>query len=271
MKSQIKAIISDADGTLVDTLYLIRHGQYEAVAQLLRNFGVNRNNIPKYEVYESYLNKSVGGTTRETFEKTLRLMFSGTYEQILRKIDFEKLDKSLSPIQDHLAMLYVHPFHGLTELFSWCGKNNVKFGIITSGTRRHIIRNFGVCLPVMGYEELYLAEDIEIDQRFQAFKNRAKAVYGLTDFEIITSEHVSKTKPDPEGVNKLMGLLKVKPSKTLAMGDHPFDMQAAENAGIKTIVGISHGFGSVADLKEAGATKVIDNLTSVRGVIKHLK
>lgn len=30
--TMIKAIISDSDGTLVNTLYLIRHGQYEAGA-----------------------------------------------------------------------------------------------------------------------------------------------------------------------------------------------------------------------------------------------
>jgi hypothetical protein len=32
----IEALISDADGTLVDTLGLIRHGQYEAARLMLR-------------------------------------------------------------------------------------------------------------------------------------------------------------------------------------------------------------------------------------------
>jgi phosphoglycolate phosphatase-like HAD superfamily hydrolase len=31
----IRTIISDADGTLIDTMDLIRHGQYEAVATYL--------------------------------------------------------------------------------------------------------------------------------------------------------------------------------------------------------------------------------------------
>jgi hypothetical protein len=33
--NEIRTIISDADGTLIDTMDLIRHGQYEAVATYL--------------------------------------------------------------------------------------------------------------------------------------------------------------------------------------------------------------------------------------------
>jgi hypothetical protein len=30
LMSKIRAVIADSDGTLLNTLYLIRHGQYEA-------------------------------------------------------------------------------------------------------------------------------------------------------------------------------------------------------------------------------------------------
>ena len=117
--SIIKAIISDADGTLVNTLYLVRHGQYEAAVDYLLERNVPRHDIPQYEEYESYINKSVGGSTRETFEKTIRLLFDKTHKHHLDHIDFDELNERLQPIQDRIAPLYVHPFYGLTELFGW--------------------------------------------------------------------------------------------------------------------------------------------------------
>ena len=264
---QIKAIISDADGTLVNTMYLIRHGQYETTVEYLITRGVHRHEIPSYEVYESYINKSVGGATRETFEKTLRLLFSQTHEHLLTKIDFDELDASLAPIQDHIAPLYVHPFHGLTELFTWTGKSKTSFGIFTSGNRHMIVRNFGVSLPVLGYTDLFRSDDINVGERLKAFITRAKAVYGMPQLAVVTCEEVTKTKPDPEGILKLMDELAVTPKEVVVMGDHPVDMQAAHAAGLHPI-GISHGFGTPAELKEAGAIHVLDDLASLPKLIE---
>src|SRR6266705_1871918 len=124
---KIKAVISDADGTLVNTLYLIRHGQYDAAVEYLVGQGIPRHHIPPYKEYESYINKSVGGPTRETFERTLRLLFNGERAKYLDGLDFNQLNAQLDPIQDHLAPLYVHPFYGLTELWEWLGRHQVAF------------------------------------------------------------------------------------------------------------------------------------------------
>lgn len=262
----IKAVISDADGTLVNTVYLIRHGQYETAVEYLTSRGVPRHDIPTYEMYESYINKSVGGSTRETFEKTIRLLFSNTAEH-LEKIDFDELDDHLAPIQDHIAPLYVHPFHGLTELFTWLGTSKVGLGIFTSGNRRMIVRNFGVSLPVLGYVDLFKADDVPVGERFDAFIARAKAVYGISHLAVVTCEDVTRTKPDPEGILKLMDELGVKPDEVLLLGDHAVDMQAAKAAGVHGI-GISHGFGTPAELTEAGALRVVDDLASLPKMIE---
>ena len=264
---QIKAIISDADGTLVNTVYLIRHGQYEAGVEYLIKQGIPRHEIPTYDIYESYINKSVGGSTRETFEKTLRLLFGETHEHHLSKMDFNELDAQLEPIQDHIAPLYVHPFHGLTELFTWVGKSNIDLGIFTSGNRRMIIRNFGVSLPTLGFTDLFRSDEINISERFKAFITRAQAVYGIKQFSVVTCEDVTKTKPDPEGILKLMDQLGLKPDEVIILGDHTTDMQAAKAAGAHAI-GISHGFGTPAELKEAGAVLIIDDLASLPKIIE---
>lgn len=265
--SRIKAIISDADGTLVNTIFLIRHGQYEATAEYLLTKGLHHHEIPPYEEYRQELDQSVGGSTRETFEKTLKRLFSQKHPELISQIDFNELDRSLGPIQDRLAPLYVHPFHGLTELFSWAGQNKIKLGIFTSGSPHHIIRNFGVSLPVLGYTDLFHSTEGSLHDRLQAFIERAKAVYGLSALSIVTCEDVTKTKPDPEGVLKLLDSLAVSPSESLALGDHSFDMQAATAANVHPL-GILHGFGDPESLRSAGAIRLLDDIGSLPQLIE---
>jgi len=76
------------------------------------------------------------------------------------------------------------------------------------------------------YTDLFKLDDIPIEERFTAFVTRARAVYGLSQFEIVTSDIIKKQKPDPEGIKKLMKLLKVEPEEVIACGDHPVDMIA---------------------------------------------
>lgn len=262
----IKAIISDADGTLVNTVYLIRRGQYETAVEYLTARSVPRHDIPDYETYETYINKVVGGSTRETFERTIRLLFGQTHEHHLSKIDFDELNSRLAPIQDRIAPLYVHPFHGLTEFFTWLGTSKTHFGIFTSGDARMVVRNFGISLPVLGYTDLFKEDGISATERLNAFIARATAVYGIPKLGIITCDDVSQTKPDPEGILKLLDTLKVALDEVIVLGDHAVDIQAARAAGIRAI-GISHGFGTPAELKEAGAIRVVDDLASLPRII----
>lgn len=264
--SKIKAIISDADGTLVNTIYLIRHGQYEVAVEYLIERGIPKEDIPTYDIYESYINKSVGGSTIETFEKTLTLLFGKTQAHHLGKINFAELDSRLAPTQDYIARLYVHPFHGLTELFTWAGKTKTSFGIFTSGNRRMIVRNFGISLPVLGYTDLFLADHIDVSQRLEAFIQRTKAVYGIPHVAVVTCEEVKKTKPNPEGILTLIEKLGVKKDEVVVLGDHPVDMQAANAAGVISI-GISHGFGTPAELTAAGASQIVDDLSSLPRIL----
>ena len=265
--SQIKAIISDADGTLVNTVYLIRHGQYEAAAEYLMAKGIPKHEIPDYSDYVHHLNASVGGSTKDTLELTLTDIFGSSRPEILQSINFDELDNNLAAIQDHIAPLYVNPFYGLTELFTWTGVSQIKMGIFTSGNPHHIVRNFGVSLPVLGYGEIFKMETTPIYERLSSFIDRAKSVYGTPDIAIVTCEDVAKTKPEPEGILKLFDSLGVKPDEVIVLGDHSYDMQAALAAGAVP-VGMAHGFGDPADLTKAGAIKILDNLLLVPQIIE---
>lgn len=51
--------------------------------------------------------------------------------------------------------------------------------------------------------------------------------------QIIGNEDVSKLKPDPEGINKIIAHLHLDSSTTIFVGDQATDLQAATQAGIK--------------------------------------
>lgn len=267
--NKIKAIIAGADGTLVNTLYLIRHGQYEAAVEYMVERGIARHDIPGYEDYESFINKSVGGTTRDTFEKTIHLLFGERHAEHLKAISFDELDRRLGPIQDRLAPLYIHPFHGLTEMLTWMGKQQLPLGIFTSASRYQIVRNLGTALPALGYADLFANVRVSEDEKMNALIERTKAVYGLPKFSIVTSNDVKATKPDPEGLLKAVQELGLKPNEVIMVGDLDVDIIAAKKAGV-TAVGIAHGFGTPADLQAAGAVRVVDDLNElVATVEKH--
>ena len=75
--TKIEALISDSDGTLLDTVSLIRHGQYETARQYLVEHGIPDEEIPRYEIYDDSLTKTVGGNARDTLERTVRLLYGG--------------------------------------------------------------------------------------------------------------------------------------------------------------------------------------------------
>lgn len=265
--NKIKAIISGADGTLVDTLYLIRHGQYEAAVEYMVERGIARHDIPGYEDYESFINKAVGGSTRDTFEKTLQLLFGERQDEHLKAIDFDQLDRRLEPIQDRLAPLYIHPFHGLTEMLTWMGKEKLSLGIFTSASRYQIVRNLGTALPALGYAELFSNVRVSEDEKLTALTARAKAVYGFPKFSIVTCDDVKDTKPNPEGLLKVLKDLGVKPDEAIMVGDLDVDIIAGVKAGVAP-VGVAHGFGTPADLQAAGAVRVVDSLNELVAAVE---
>ena len=54
--------------------------------------------------------------------------------------------------------------------------------------------------------------------------------------EIITSDNQFARKPDPEALTYLIDKYKLDPSQTAMVGDRPLDIQAGQNAGVKTIL-----------------------------------
>lgn len=272
MSSFIEAIASDADGTLVDSVQLIRHGQYETAITYLRNHGIPEKSIPDFPRYVDLLNQIVGGSARQTLERTVKLLYEKEQHHI-ESADYDELNLMLDPIQDELAPKYVKAFPGLSDTLHYIGKTGLKLAIFTSGTPHHVVRNFGIALAdEMGegarlYKDTSLNDSVKLD----IFCNLIKQVYDLERFTVVTCDDVGEqTKPNPLGVQLSMMRLGVKPENTLLIGDHAYDIEAGMNAGIALRVGITHGFDGEAKLLQAGATNVINSLSELPVLIKSI-
>ncbi len=257
--NEIRTIISDADGTLIDTMDLIRHGQYEAVATYLEQREIQTSDIPTYPDFEKVLHQTIGGSARITLERTVREIFKNSSVSI-EHLDYDELHDLLNPAQDRLAPEYVHAYPGLSEFLHGIGLQGLNFAIWTSGTAHHVVRNFGLALPELGLVDLYKDRTQTDNDKLLTFSSVFKRVFGLSQFTVVTCEDILTHKPDPEGIALARRRLNADLRATMVLGDHGVDMQAAQNAGITNRVGITHGFGAAEELLRAGATKVVASL-----------
>ncbi|MBP9798325.1 HAD hydrolase-like protein [Candidatus Woesebacteria bacterium] len=265
--TKIKAIISDADGTLVDTMYLIRHGQYETVKSYLTTHGIPPSEIPSYEQYEEHLHKALGGSARETLERTVALIYENKPDY-LTDIDNNALHDLLNPIQDKIAPEYVKAYPGLYDLLSFMGREKINFAVFTSGTPHHVVRNFGISIPELGQTNFFLEKGIGDLDKLRMFETIMQDHFGIPCVTFVTCDDISATKPDPESVFVALDRLNVTKDEALILGDHWVDMKAGVNADVKMRVGVSHGFDDTEELIKAGATEVIGSLSELPGLLR---
>lgn len=263
---KIDAIISDSDGTLVDTVSLIRHGQYETARQYLVKHGIPDAEIPSFETYDELLTRVVGGSARNTLERTIRLLYEGSPHH-LKGMDFDELHDMLNPVQDQLAPEHVKAYEGLAEFLHGVGDAGIKLAIFTSGTPHHIVRNFGVALPELRLGGLYKDETKSDNEKLALFTSRFAETFSIPEFTVVTSDDTEKHKPDPESLNLAMHRLNVAPKNVAVLGDHKVDMQTAINAGVTNRFGITHGFDDRGTLIANGATHVVDSFSELDRLI----
>jgi len=102
-----------------------------------------------------------------------------------------------------------------------------------------------------------------------ALVERVKATFGLQKFTIVTCDDTAATKPDPEGIEKTLKMLGIKPTEAIMVGDLEADIKAGKEARVLT-VGISHGFSTVEELQKANADKVVHSLAELREFVESL-
>src|SRR6187402_1256145 len=73
--------------------------------------------------------------------------------------------------------------------------------------------------------------------------------------EDATSDDAEKAKPEPDIFQVALQLLKIEPDEALALGDTPWDVEAAAKAGVRTVA-VQTGGWRKEDLEKAGAIAV---------------
>jgi HAD superfamily hydrolase (TIGR01509 family) len=87
----------------------------------------------------------------------------------------------------------------------------------------------------------------------EAFKTVLK-IHDLVE-EDATADDADKPKPEPDIFQASLAMLKLQPHETIALGDTPWDVEAARKAGVDTIAVQSGGW-TREELIEAGAIAV---------------
>jgi HAD superfamily hydrolase (TIGR01509 family) len=77
-----------------------------------------------------------------------------------------------------------------------------------------------------------------------------------------TSADVEQTKPEPDLVNAALQKAGADPQDATMIGDTPWDIKAAEKAGVATIAVLTGGF-SIDELKESGAAAVFESIVDL--------
>ena len=77
----------------------------------------------------------------------------------------------------------------------------------------------------------------------------SKGILGFFEF-VVSGNGVAKHKPDPEGLLKVLGLLKAEKKESVFVGDTWTDLKAATSAGVPSILYHPRSHSKFNDLKE---------------------
>jgi len=85
------------------------------------------------------------------------------------------------------------------------------------------------------------------------------------NIEVIGAGNIFPKKPKPDSTISMMEFFNFKNTETLFIGDSEVDVNTAKNADIKS-VGALWGYGSIGELKSAGADYIVENPMDILGI-----
>lgn len=198
-----KTILFDQDGTLIDSLPLIRN----TYRQVFTHFDLPWNDGEVMELTGKALREISEHYMQDRWPEFMEL-YGGLYDR------------------DHDANTAA--FAGSKEIVVALRKAGKKTGVVT-GKRHHVAKKS------LDYTGLWPLMDV-----------------------LVGSDDVARAKPQPDSLFKAMELTASKPEECVYIGDGPYDIQAAHNAGIPCIT-VSWGMASREQLCKEGTDAIIDN------------
>jgi HAD superfamily hydrolase (TIGR01509 family) len=146
-----------------------------------------------------------------------------------RKIIEEPLETYRKYVFRHDYLPKVRPLPGVRELFLHMREAGIRIALASSSNK----------------------DDLEI----------YKKIAGISDLvdESTSADDADRSKPHPDIFVSTLKKLKATPTSVLALGDTPYDAEAAGNADIRT-VGVTTGGWSKEELLQAGCIEVYKDL-----------
>jgi HAD superfamily hydrolase (TIGR01509 family) len=100
---------------------------------------------------------------------------------------------------------------------------------------------------------------------------RLVAKFGLEPYlsSVVGPESVTRRKPDPEAIERILGRLDVPPARALMIGDTPLDIVAGKAAGTGTC-GALYGYGTEVEIVRAAPDFVIRSIAELPRALKNV-
>ena len=172
-------------------------------------------------------------------EEIRRQIGKGGDELIPVFVPWWKRDAITKPLQTYRKQLFltkylhqVKPFPGVRELLLRMKEHGIRISLASSADQ----------------------------EQLQAYRKIAN-IDDLVE-ETTSADDADKSKPHPDIFQATLKKLKLEPNDVLALGDTPYDAEAAGKAGIWT-VGVTTGGWSKQDLKFAGCVEVYKDVAEI--------
>ncbi|MHA1751081.1 MAG: HAD-IA family hydrolase [Candidatus Helarchaeota archaeon] len=234
IQEEIKAIIFDWDGCLFNNIAAMK----AATADTLKNYGITYD--PDEALAEA--TRLIENLRSHAFTRLILNSYKMLEDvKFLEQFDFLKrleiVFSAYTLYKDYSKESTI--FDGVIELVEKLSKK-YKLGIMTSGSRvdtNNLIQKFG------------------LEQYFS---------------KIISADDVEKTKPDPEGIEKILIEFNVLPSQAIYIGDLPLDIKAGKYLGCKTYA-VSTGLVSIKELQEEEPLQIFRHITELTKVLPDIE
>lgn len=205
-------ILFDLDGTVIDSVALIRESHRHAVRTVLR---------------------------KELPDETLVALVGRPLINQMREFSVEHADELLRVYRtwnhSHTDEM-LRAYNGIDRLLTKLTTAGRTLGVITSKSGPTVDLAFAV-LPLRHHFAV-----------------------------VVAAEHTEQHKPDPAPIHLAIERLGADPSRTCYVGDAPFDIQAAQAAGVAAI-GVTWGFFAREVLVEQAPDAIVDTIDELTAVL----
>ncbi len=179
------------------------------------------------------------------------------FEQVGQRIPRAKIHKQIGKGSDLLVPEFIEGEDAIekaSQLHSELYMEMQEHGLPLPGAKEIISS-----LVERGYDVWFVtsAKDEELEHYIELLEAEGR-ISG-----VVSSEDVENSKPAPDIFEEALRRAGSSPDETVCVGDSVWDIEAAKEAGIRTVAVLSGGAYDDEDLKDAGAVAVYENCAAL--------